>query len=269
MKVGFISANLVAKACGFNGVHDWGMHDRKTREAFSVNESKDWIKQAADLGFEGVSMWTAHCFYQDVKPDDVAEIRHAAADLKMPIYSYAGGFALSGKAGDSNQTNRLNWEKTFSTAKNLGCGWLSGGYGPLENRAMIRELCRVHEMSFAFENHPKENSADDILKKVEGFEDCIGVALDTGWAGTCGFDAPDAIRKLKGRLKEVHLKDVREAGHHNTVTLGDGIVQIPQCVEALKEIGYDGWLSIEHEPYDRDPMPELETCLQRLRKWLA
>ena len=37
---------------------------------------------------------------------------------------------------------------------------------------------------------------------------------------------------------------------------GDGVARIAACVDELLEIGYLGPLSIEHEPYDRDPLAE-------------
>jgi sugar phosphate isomerase/epimerase len=40
---------------------------------------------------------------------------------------------------------------------------------------------------------------------------------------------------------------------------GEGVAQIAACVDALLELGYLGPLSIEHEPYDRDP---LEECIR-------
>jgi len=56
---------------------------------------------------------------------------------------------------------------------------------------------------------------------------------------------------------------------HETCVLGDGVVGIRQCVAALKEIGYKGGISIEHEPEDRNPLPDVKLSLARLNQWLA
>jgi sugar phosphate isomerase/epimerase len=228
-----------------------------------------WMGRAAGLGFEGLSLWTAHCYYHDVTDAQAAQVRAVAAQAKLPIYAYAGGFGRSPLCPGVEDSPEANWRRTFQVAKQLGAGWLAGGYGRRQDLPLIGDLCRQHGMKLAFENHPDEKSAEDILKRIAGGEGFMGVAFDTGWAGTCGFDAPAAIRSLGPRLLEVHLKDVREAGKHDTCALGDGIVGIQACVEALREAGYDGWLTIEHEPYDRDPFPELEISLQRLRRWLG
>jgi L-ribulose-5-phosphate 3-epimerase len=264
MKIGFISANLVARALKYDGDHDWGKHDRATRDGFGLGDTRLWISDLPKLGFEGVSVWTAHCYYHDPAGDQAAKVREIAAGYNLPIYSYAGSFA------QPDPQVAGNWRRTFAVAKELGASCICGGYGPPDAQPIIRAMSNQFGLKFAFENHPHEKSADDILRQIAGFEDCMGVAFDTGWAGTCGFNAPETIRKLgKKRLLEVHLKDVRAAGAHDTCALGDGIVGIQACVEALQEIGYDGWLSIEHEPYDRDPSDELARSVERLKKWLG
>jgi sugar phosphate isomerase/epimerase len=95
----------------------------------------------------------------------------------------------------------------------------------------------------------------------------MGVAFDTGWAGTQGFDAADAVRDLDDLLYDVHLKDVESAGAHETCVLGDGVVDVRACLRALDDIGFDGWVTVEHEPFDRNPMPEVERSVERLREW--
>ena len=97
----------------------------------------------------------------------------------------------------------------------------------------------------------------------------IGAALDTGWFGTHGYDAADAIEAVADRLKHVHIKDVAAPGGHDTVSLGEGCVPVRRCVEVLRRIGYAGTMSIEHEPEDRDPVPEVLRSRELLREWLA
>ena len=266
-----MSANFIARASGYNGNQDWLKHSKMTREHADLEDMKSWISQVADIGFEGISMHTIHCWYHDIDSEAIKKVKDLAASFALPIFSYAGEFGLPDNVEtfeQFDQSDPSNWEKTFTVAKQLGCGWLSGGFGPRDNGPIIRDMCTRFGLRFAFENHPNEKSAEDILKKIDGFEEFMDVAFDTGWAGTCGFDAPATIRKLSGKICEVHLKDVREEGQHNTCALGDGIVGIEACLEALLEIGYEGWITIEHEPFDRDPMPEVRTSYGRVRNWM-
>ncbi len=50
---------------------------------------------------------------------------------------------------------------------------------------------------------------------------------------------------------------------------GSGIVDIDACVDALVENGYEGALSIEHEPYDHDPTDECVRMRDRLAQRLT
>jgi L-ribulose-5-phosphate 3-epimerase len=109
-----------------------------------------------------------------------------------------------------------------------------------------------------------------VLETV-GPEDAgtLGVTIDTGWFGTQGYPADDAVRALRGRLRHVHLKDVRAAGTHETCGFGKGVVPLRAVVQALAEIGYTGVLSVEHEPELFGPGTDLAAARRQLDGWLA
>jgi sugar phosphate isomerase/epimerase len=50
---------------------------------------------------------------------------------------------------------------------------------------------------------------------------------------------------------------------------GAGCANVAGCVEKLLAIGYSGPLSIEHEPYDRDPTAECARMLTLVRDQLS
>jgi L-ribulose-5-phosphate 3-epimerase len=91
------------------------------------------------------------------------------------------------------------------------------------------------------------------IEKIAPFAPWVGAAIDTGHFATQGYDAVEAVRELRDYLVDVHLKDVRAAGAHDTCTLGDGIVDIRGVLALLGEFGYERPITIEHEPYDHDP----------------
>ena len=61
---------------------------------------------------------------------------------------------------------------------------------------------------------------------------------------------------------------VRAPGSHETCRYGQGIVPIQACVEALQQLGYQGAISVEHEPEDFDPTEDCKANLALLRQWL-
>src|ERR671922_236155 len=73
----------------------------------------------------------------------------------------------------------------------------------------------------------------------------FGTTVDTGWWGTQGYDAAEAIEELRDHVLHVHLKDVRAVGEpHDTCPWGEGVVDVEACVRALQQIGYEGALVI-------------------------
>lgn len=62
-------------------------------------------------------------------------------------------------------------------------------------------------------------------------------------------------------MKLVHLKDVAAAGGEDNVLLGSGVAKIPQVMEVLRKIGFDGLVAVEYEkegPVEEDMRVEVE-----------
>lgn len=72
----------------------------------------------------------------------------------------------------------------------------------------------------------------------------VGVYQDIANALHFGHDPVEMLKSLGTRVKMVHVKDTKGA------MLGEGEVDIPGCREALREIGYEGWLVFETSPGD-------------------
>ncbi len=91
-------------------------------------------------------------------------------------------------------------------------------------------------------------SAEDLKSLTDGVSSPnVLTYYDIGNACAFGNDAVAEIEYLAKLIGVVHVKD-READ-----LLGDGIVDIPLCVDTLRDIGYDGWLILETPPTD-DPL---------------
>lgn len=91
----------------------------------------------------------------------------------------------------------------------------------------------------------------------------VGLLLDTGHFVYGGGDPLDLVRRHGPRVRYVHLKDARadelqhvrssavtmsEAWAHGVFCpLGDGVVDFPRVIEALRSAGYSGWLIVEQD----------------------
>ena len=70
----------------------------------------------------------------------------------------------------------------------------------------------------------------------------VGVYQDVANALHYGHEPVDMLTRLGKRISMIHIKD--KGGE----LLGEGEVDWDKCVEAIKEMGYDGWLVLETKP---------------------
>jgi sugar phosphate isomerase/epimerase len=107
-------------------------------------------------------------------------------------------------------------------------------------------------LTFGIHNHwfPQKfpyESTDDVLRAIAPLSDTMGSTLDVGQMAACAHDPIDAIRRLRPRLKLVHLKDVEAAGAEHNVLLGTGIANIPGVMQELRKIRFPHLVAIEYE----------------------
>ncbi|MFQ3577699.1 MAG: Gfo/Idh/MocA family oxidoreductase, partial [Verrucomicrobiia bacterium] len=193
-------------------------------------------------------------------PEHIAILREEAARQKLRITSLAGGFGET----------EIEFRACCRLASELDIRILGGGCGLLQkDRSAMVRILREFGLIFALENHPEKSPSELLHRLGAGDEDVMKVAVDTGWFGTQGFPADQALEELAGRIAVVHLKDVKAAGEHETCALGAGVVPIHDALRKLRAIGYHGPISIEHEPFSFDPLPDCREALTLARRVLS
>lgn len=254
--VSFISGNYVARALNYNGSNNWGEHDRAT-VALPPRAFGDVARDVMAAGFEAIDVWSGHCSWKDHTPDRLELIKGYVSQYDLAITSYVG----RGPEEADDVRTLCRWIKQLGTP-------LFVGDFPMDLLGDIQRQCGQFDVRFAFENKT-ETSIDGILERIGGGKHSkIGLALDTGWCGTSGIDALEAVKTLREHISIMHLKDVQAAGAHDTCAIGDGIVPCEQIVRYLDEEGWRGMLCLEHLPFDRDPMPEVQTSVERVKSWM-
>lgn len=94
--------------------------------------------------------------------------------------------------------------------------------------------------------------------------------IDTYWIQHGGGDPAAWIRRLKGRLPVVHLKDMvirRESGwscEQLMAEVGEGNLNWPAILKACEEAGV-AWYIVEQDTCQRDPFESLGISLRNLR----
>ncbi|MBN1347271.1 MAG: sugar phosphate isomerase/epimerase [Phycisphaerae bacterium] len=86
--------------------------------------------------------------------------------------------------------------------------------------------------------------------------------FDIGNVVIFGFPQ-DWIRTLGPRISRIHLKDFKRAGYKWTDLL-EGDVNWPECIKALKEVGYDGWLTTEVGGGDEAALRKLHGQVEKI-----
>ncbi len=80
----------------------------------------------------------------------------------------------------------------------------------------------------------------------------IGITVDTGHFHTAGVDWKALIRKYPEKIYNVHLKD--HIGSQS-VTIGQGEIDLPGLITVLREVDYHGPLAVELEVKDPENLP--------------
>ncbi len=117
---------------------------------------------------------------------------------------------------------------------------------PLEEYALLRDSLSDAGIKLLVENVRKGVNAGvgEAVRLCKALS--VGLTLDVGHA----FITKDELSNLsyvRGLVKHVHLHDVRERDH---LGLGSGFVRLPEVVQALKSVGFDGGvvLEVHHDP---------------------
>ncbi len=130
-----------------------------------------------------------------------------------------------------------------------------------DDYSLIEKLVKETGIRVAIHNHPpptKYARPETVLEHIEGLDPRIGVCADTGhWLRT-GVNPVEALRMLKGRIIDVHLKDLDRAGERRAldVPFGSGVANVHDILAELTLQGFDGYLAIEHEHPDEVENPE-------------
>jgi inosose dehydratase len=167
--------------------------------------------------------------------------------------------------------HRVN-RKVFEFGKALGIKMFSADPTP-DSFDSLDKL--VEEFGIAIGIHPhgpqgrglhRWYSAQVILKAVKDHHKLIGSCLDTGHlirAAQLGqkLDPAAQIRLMGARNFGVHLKD-HDNARNTDVVFGKGVLDVAAVLKALRDVKFNGLISIEYEAHEDNPSPDVTACLQ-------
>ena len=109
----------------------------------------------------------------------------------------------------------------------------------------------------------------DIRKIVELVKDPnlgVGCCMDLGHSVRMGYDIAEDIVTYKNWIYDIHIKDETAASKEGeTWEMGRGVIDFVSVVKALREINYQGVLSLEFEKNGDNPHPGVAESIGYLR----
>jgi L-ribulose-5-phosphate 3-epimerase len=148
-----------------------------------------------------------------------------------------------------------SWKKQFEIAKLLGARFVTAE-PPVNMWDEVDSLAGVYGMKVAIHEHWKGTSAywhpDSVLAAVKDHPN-FGACADLGHWPKSGITPLDAVKKLKGHIIGVHLKDIAAYNDPKLkdVPVGTGVVDFPAIFQELKDQKFVGPIYIERDAEDQ------------------
>lgn len=181
-----------------------------------------------------------------------------------------------------NDLEALAAEHKLWNCKYIGLGSLPAEYQTSREgyRSFVRqasEIARIlkeqHGLQFIYHNHDFEferfdgvTGMDVLLSESDAA--AVGFELDLYWVQAGGGSPVSWVRKVKGRMQVVHLKDMaiveRKAAF---AEIGEGNMNYPDIIEGCRETGVE-WYVVEQDVCRRDPFESLTISFNYLKKLL-
>lgn len=92
------------------------------------------------------------------------------------------------------------------------------------------------------------------LRFVERIDSpAMGLNFDIGHAFCVGEDPQDWVARMAPHTRHYHLEDIADTRVHKHLIPGQGAIDFSATLAAIRDSGYDGWLTVELYPYIDDP----------------
>jgi len=113
-------------------------------------------------------------------------------------------------------------------------------------------------------------TADQFLELMRHIDSpAVGLNFDIGHAYCVGDDLATTIPRVAQYIRHFHLEDIAATRVHHHLVPGEGAIDFAATFRAIRQIGYDGWVTIELYPYVDDPDAAARTALERVQSVLS
>ena len=238
-----------------------------------------FIREAGRLGVGGVELLD---FFWKYREAELPAVQAALAETGLPVgvYSVANNFVLPDEAARAAQVGVIR--DGVDNAVHFGAKTVRVFAGDIKpgftyEQCLLWIIAGLKEaaayaydqgVTLALENHGKLAGRSDQVQTILNAvaSPALKANPDTGNFLLVHQASHTAVAELATRAAMCHFKDFRVvpdnyAGFAYTGTeglkfagtaIGEGEVDLPDCVSSLRQAGFDGWLNIEYEG-EEDP----------------
>jgi len=251
--------------------------------AFSTNAYLNFsfpeaVRRLAAIGYAGVEIMAdvPHAWPAYLLPEQKQAIRDALTQNRLQIANI-NAFMMHAVNDRRQKYWHPSWiepdanyrqvridhtKRALTMAKELGapCITTEPG-GPLEGRTWNECLKLFVEMLKPVVEHAEKEgvlllvepepdllieTADQYLEFAQHFTSpYLGLNFDIGHSYCVSDDPAATIRRLGPLIRHVHLEDIAATRVHHHLIPGEGVIDFASALTALKDVGYDGWVTIE------------------------
>src|SRR5438445_6859188 len=113
-------------------------------------------------------------------------------------------------------------------------------------------------------------TAEQFLEFMQHIDSpAVGMNFDVGHAYCVKDDPATTIPRVAKYIRHFHLEDIAATRVHQHLIPGDGAIDFAAALRAIRDIGYQGWLTVELYPYIDNPDEAASRALRRLTPLLA
>lgn len=272
--------------------------------AFSTNaylnhSFAETCRRLAEIGYRGVEVMAdvPHAWPAYLLPEQKDGIRAALQKHRLKI-SNVNAFMMHAVNDARQKYWHPSWiepdanyrqvridhtTRALTLAKELGapCVTTEPG-GPLEGRPWKDCLKLFVEMLKPVVAHAEKvgvpllvepepdlliETADQYLEFAEHFDTpFLGLNFDIGHFYCVKDDPAATVRKLAPLIRHVHLEDIAATRVHHHLIPGEGVIDFAGTLAALKEVGYQDWVTIELYTCHENPDAAAKTARERVLK---
>jgi len=276
--------------------------------AFSTNaylkhSFRDAVTRLAKIGYQGVEIMAdvPHAWPAYLLEEQKEGLRQALADNKLRI-SNINSFMMHAVDDPRQKYWHPSWiepdahyrqirinhtMKSLTLAKELGapCITTEPG-GPLEpGQSWSSALKLFVEMIKPVAEHAEKEgvlllvepepgllieTADQFLEFMQHIDSpAVALNFDIGHSYCVKDDPATTIPRVAKYIRHFHLEDIAATRVHHHMVPGEGAIDFRATLQAIKDMNYQDWVTIELYPYIDDPDQAAKTALERVQAILA